>query len=102
MEISSLSIEQFQMHFSSEKACIDYLYQKKWPNGFSCPRCEHRYAYLTITRRLPLYECCHCRHQASLLSGTIMEGSRTKLSKWLLAIFLVSRVNMGTTAFTSY
>lgn len=98
MDISSLSYEQFHTYFSSEDICIEFLFQTKWPEGFRCPRCEHRHAYLTTTRRLPLYECSHCRHQVSLLTGTIMEGSRTELRKWLLAIFLISRTHIGTTA----
>ncbi|WNR45566.1 IS1595 family transposase [Paenibacillus roseipurpureus] len=98
MDVSSLSFEQFQEHFSSEDACIDYVFQIKWPNGFCCPRCEHRHAYVTTTRRLPLYECSHCRFQVSLLSGTIMEGSRTFLHKWMIAVYLISRTSLGTTA----
>ncbi|WP_063867644.1 transposase [Paenibacillus sp. Soil766] len=98
MDLSSLSYEQFHTYFSSEDICINFLYQAKWPEGFLCPRCEHRHAYVTTTRRLPLYECSRCRFQVSLLSGTIMEGSRTELRKWLLAIFLISRTHIGTTA----
>ncbi|OAS15365.1 transposase [Paenibacillus oryzisoli] len=98
MEISNLSYEQFHNYFSSEDTCIDFLFKTKWPNGFQCPHCDNRHAYVTTTRRLPLYECSRCRFQASLLSGTIMEGSRTELRKWLLAIFLISRTHVGTTA----
>lgn len=98
MNFASMSLEQFQNHFSTESACIEYIFQIKWPEGFSCPRCKHNHAYVTTTRRLPLYECSHCRHQTSLIFGTIMEGSRTGLCKWMLALFHFSRTNKGTTA----
>jgi transposase-like protein len=98
MDFSHLSFEQFNSHFSTENACAEYIFHSKWPKGFNCPRCKHQHAYVTTTRRLPLYECCHCRYQASLTAGTIMEGSRTELRKWLLALFLVSRTDKGTTA----
>jgi transposase-like protein len=98
MDFSHMSFEQFMSHFSSEDHCIQYIFHLKWPKGFICPKCSHRHAYITKTRRLPLYECGQCRYQASLTSGTIMEGSRTELYKWLLAIFLVSRTDEGTTA----
>ncbi|NQX62283.1 transposase [Paenibacillus qinlingensis] len=98
MDFSSLSYEQFHNYFSTEDTCINFLIQTKWPEGFRCPHCEHRHAYVTTTRRLPLYECSRCRFQVSLLSGTIMEGSRTELRKWLLAIYLFSRTHIGTTA----
>jgi len=98
MNFTSMSIEQFHTRFDSEEACFEIVAANKWPNGFNCPRCSHRHAYVTCTRRLPLYECSSCRHQTSLIAGTIMEGSRTTLRKWLLAIFLVSRTEQGTTA----
>jgi transposase-like protein len=63
-----------------------YLYQCKWPGGFSCPRCEHRHSYIIRTRNIPLYQCAQCRHQTSLTAGTIMEHTRTSLDKWLIAL----------------
>ncbi|NEW05030.1 IS1595 family transposase [Paenibacillus sp. SYP-B3998] len=98
MIIATMSLEQFQMAYSTEEACIDYIFQSKWPDGFICPRCQHRQAYVTNTRRLPLYECSHCRHQTSLTAGTLMEGSRTELHKWLLALFLISRTDKSINA----
>lgn len=74
------------------------LERVKWPEGFICPRCHHRQAYVIRTRRLPLYECRSCRHQTSLIAGTIMEGSRTSLRKWLAAIWLVSLREPGINA----
>lgn len=50
------------------------------------------------TRRLPLYECRSCHQQISLLSGTIMSGSRTPLLKWYLAFFLISGTEHGINA----
>jgi transposase-like protein len=74
------------------------LYQLKWPDGFECPRCGCGRCYIIQSRRLPLFECTECRFQTSLTSGTIMEGSRTPLSKWFTAIDLVARLTQGTTA----
>jgi transposase-like protein len=98
MNFASMSLDQFQNHFSTDSACIAYIFHTKWPEGFNCPRCKHSHAYVTTIRRLLLYECCQCRHQTSLISGTIMEGSRTELRKWILALFLFSFTNKGTTA----
>ncbi|CAH0118477.1 hypothetical protein PAE9249_00966 [Paenibacillus sp. CECT 9249] len=84
-------VAMFDRQFGTEEACADYLFQKKWPGGFHCPRCRYDQAYTIESRRLPLYECRACRHQTSLTAGTILEGSRTSLRKWLFAIWLVSR-----------
>ncbi len=72
-----------------------FLYEQKWPNGFRCPRCEHHQAYTiqSTARTLPLYQCKLCRHQTTLTAGTIMEGSRTSLTKWRTVIELVSTKN---------
>ncbi|MCC3373985.1 transposase [Cohnella sp. REN36] len=71
---------------ASETFCEQILFAAKWPNGFSCPRCNFSLYYPIRTRNHPLYECRACRHQTSLLAGTIMEGSRTPLRKWFQAI----------------
>ena len=84
-------------NFDSEDACIAYLFNARWPRGFRCPACGHSKAYAINSRRLPLYQCALCRKQTSLIAGTVMEGSRTPLRKWLIAIHLLSREN-GVTA----
>jgi transposase-like protein len=93
-----MTLDGFQQQFSTEEVCAEYLFQAKWPDGFSCPLCGHRHAYKTGTRRLPLYQCRHCRYQSSLTAGTVMEGSRTGLRKWFTAFYLVSRTDSGISA----
>ncbi|GIP33037.1 transposase [Paenibacillus sp. J2TS4] len=90
--------EAFHNRFKTEEDCEQFIYQLKWPDGFSCPRCKHKQAYVIRSRRLPLYECRSCRHQTSLIAGTVMEGSRTPLLKWFLAFHLMSRTDRGTNA----
>lgn len=84
--------------FPTEASCIPVLFSFKWPQGFRCPNCRHPKAYFIRTRRLPLYECGSCRHQTSLTAGTIFEGSRTSLRKWIAAIWLVSNPKEGINA----
>jgi transposase-like protein len=81
-----------------EHQAVNKLYQLKWPHGFECPMCGYGRCYIIQSRRHPLFECADCRHQTSLTVGTIMEGSRTPLSKWFIAIDLVARLVKGTTA----
>lgn len=83
-------LEELMKQFPTEESCIPALFAQKWPRGFRCPNCRHTHAYTIRTRRLPLYECSDCQHQTSLTAGTIMEGSRTSLRKWIAAIWLVS------------
>ncbi|WP_213584538.1 transposase [Paenibacillus sp. J2TS4] len=85
-------------HFNTEEACEQFLFLIKWPEGFLCPRCGHNHSYTIKTRRIPLYQCRNCRYQTSVITGTIMEGSRTSLRKWLHSIYLVSRMERGINA----
>ena len=74
----------------TEKQCADALFRVRWPDGYRCPRCQSADYSIIRTRRLPLYECAACRKQCSVISGTVMERSRTPLSKWFTAISLIS------------
>ena len=96
---TTMSLVEFQKHFNSEKACHDHLYKMKWPNGYQCPRCHHDASYITKTRRYPIYECKKCRHQTTVLVGTVFEKTRTPLYKWFLAIFLMSQDKRGVSAY---
>ncbi|MEK0316366.1 IS1595 family transposase [Cohnella sp. 56] len=71
----------------NEEACRTALFSAKWPHGFRCPRCDHSAYYLLCSRKK--YECRSCAHQTSLISGTIMEGTRTPLAKWFQALHLM-------------
>lgn len=87
---NTLTFELFCQQFRDEEVCIQALFSSRWPNGFCCPHCAHRHFYLICSRKLPLYECRSCHVQTSLIAGTIMEGSRTPLSRWFQALFLHS------------
>ncbi len=105
-QISSLNISEqeeaglFLRLQSSEKACEEYLFHLKWPNGFVCPYCGHGQAYTIHTRKQPLYECTCCKHQTSLTAGTIMECTRTSLIKWFTAIYHLANPKEGMSATT--
>lgn len=70
---------QFQRQFSTEKACEDYLFQIKWPNGYKCKKCGHIHFYKTSTRKLDIYECKACRYQSTVTVDTIFDKTRTPL-----------------------
>ena len=80
-------IEFIEM-FGTEEDCRQALFEHRWPDGFRCPRCGCDRAY--THKKRPLFECVSCGHQASLTAGTILEGTRTDLRKWFLAIYLLA------------
>lgn len=88
--------------FSDEAAAWEYLEEMRWPNGPACPRCDCERAYFfkprdgarkTSTGKVSyrrLWKCAECRKPFSVLVGTIFERSQVPLSKWLMALFMMS------------
>jgi transposase-like protein len=88
MHLHALKAPTF-LHLS-EAQCSEMLFRIRWPEGYRCPRCRSSGYSVIRTRRLPLYECVDCRKQCSVISGTVMERSRTPLSKWFTAAALIA------------
>ena len=88
-----LSLVEFQARFATEEDCARFLFEKRWPNGWFCPRCGAD-KYYPIKRR-KLFECARCQYQASVIAGTVMQGTRTPLRLWFLAIFLMGTDKRG-------
>lgn len=84
-----ITYEQYRKHFLTEKSCYEYLYRMKWPEGYRCSKCLHDAFYVIMSRGYPLYECKKCGHQTTLTVGTIFEKTRTDITIWFGAIFLV-------------
>ena len=59
---------EFDRRFHTEKACLDYLFQLRWPEGFSCPHCGHTEYWISARG---LYLCRQCERQQSVTAGTI-------------------------------
>lgn len=91
-----VSLFDFQLQYGTENQCREHLSQLKWPKGYRCPRCNHRRYYFIGSRSL--YQCRKCRHQASLLAGTIFSSTKLPLTTWFLAIYLVSQSKEGTSS----
>lgn len=83
----------FQKKFSTEKRCHDFLFEQRWPNGFACPRCQHKH-YSFVSKR-KLYQCKNCKYQVSVTAGTIFHKNRKPLQKWFWMIFFITRSKTG-------
>lgn len=86
---------EFDARFSTEEACRDYLIKLRWPDGFTCPRCQGHQAWTT---KRNLLVCTECQYQVSLTAGTIFEGTRKPLSTWFKAMWWVTTQKNGASA----
>lgn len=95
MEEYPKNLTELEKQFSSEWACVQYLYQLRWPEGFVCPRCTGTKGWLT---NRSLCKCAGCGYQVSVKAGTIFERSRLPLSMWFRAIWWVTSQKNGVSA----
>jgi ISXO2 transposase-like protein/transposase-like zinc ribbon protein len=86
----------FIERFGSDEQGRDDLFKVRWPEGFRCVVCGHDDAYALKTKIVD--ECVACRKQHSLLAGTMLEPTKTGLSRWFLAIDLVTSSKGGIAA----
>jgi len=87
--------EEFDKWFSSEAACVEYLFRIRWPKGFVCVRCGGDKAWLTGRG---LYRCGVCDTQTSVTAGTMFQGTRKGLLPWFRAIWNVTTRPEGVSA----
>jgi len=69
-----LSVLQFQDRFATEEDCVRFLFEKRWSEGWICPKCGNNRCYPIKERGL--YECAACRYQASVTAGTILHKTQ--------------------------
>ena len=89
-------LPSFLARFGSDAQCRNYLFRARWPEGFRCAGCGHERAYSHKLRLIE--ECVACGKQHSLLAGRIFEQTKTGLSRWFLAIYLVTSSKGGISA----
>jgi transposase-like protein len=90
------TLRHFQLQFADEKACQQYLNACRWPDGYKCPRCAHAHGYALVGRRL--WECAACGYQVSLTSGTVLHNTKTPLTLWFWAAYLMTTDKRGVSA----
>ena len=83
-----LSAGEFNRLYGTEDQCRAALELMRWPDGFVCPKCNERRHSRCEPRGL--FQCRACRTQTSVRAGTIFHKSRTPLTKWFLAMHLLT------------
>jgi transposase-like protein len=93
-----LSMPEFLSQYGTDAQCEAALTAARWPNGFACPRCA-RPASCSFRREGRLYwQCASCRHQCSVISGTIFEATKLPLTLWFLAMHLLTQAKNNVSA----
>jgi transposase-like protein len=93
-----LSMPEFFEQFGTETQCAAALMAARWPHGFRCPRCAGAAHSIIGGSNRALFQCSSCRHQSSLIAGTVFQGTKLPLRIWFLAIYLISQAKTGLSA----
>jgi len=86
-----LSMAEFMNRYGSDAQCEAALVASRWPAGFVCPLCGCAQSGSFRRQGLLYFQCSACRHQCSVISGTIFEATKLGLSRWFLAMHLLTQ-----------
>lgn len=95
---AGLSMPEFHERYGTETQCQAALQSARWPRGFICPRCGGAARTSFVRSGLPYWQCGTCSHQCSLISGTMFASSKLPLSRWFLAMQLLTQAKNNVSA----
>lgn len=109
--MKEISLAAVAKMFSDEPAAWVYVEGLRWNGHPVCPRCgSDDVLYLQPRSDAPrttragtktyrrVWKCRSCKRQFSVLIGTIFEGTKIPLRKWLMAIYLMCAGKNGCAA----
>ncbi|MDR1189190.1 MAG: IS1595 family transposase [Bifidobacteriaceae bacterium] len=88
-------LSQLRAWFPTDADCLDYLDWLRWSGGFVCPRCggvDGRRVGVGLRR------CRDCHRRARVTAGTIFQDTRTPLTVWFEAAWLMTVPKNGASA----
>lgn len=80
-------------YFSDEQVCRNHMEQLRWKNGVACPFCGSVKVYRFKDGKY--FKCADCRKKFTVTVGTVFENTKVPLSKWFVAIYLISSHKKG-------
>lgn len=83
--------------FGTEEACEEELLRRMYPGGFACPARGHTRC-APVSGRPRKWQCTRCSRQFSVTAGTCMRGTKLPLTKWFLAVYLMTHSKRGVSA----
>ena len=89
------NLREFDRIFATDEACLRFLEQARWGNGFQCQSCGAD-KYWTLSTGLR--RCQACRFKNSVKTGSVFESSRLTLKIWFYAIWWVTAQKTGVSA----
>jgi transposase-like protein len=94
------TLQEAVLYFSDPTNCREYLVERRWPNGITCPTCGS-VKVSPVAKQQNKWQCSvsHSRRQFTLKTGTIFEDSPIGLDKWLAAMWQVINCKNGVSSY---
>ena len=93
-----LPMAEFMDRYGTQEQSHAALVASRWPQGFVCPGCgaaRHR----TFEREGRQYwQCSVCREQTTVTCGTIFQATKLPLTRWFLAMHLLTQAKNNVSA----
>jgi transposase-like protein len=99
MEREPKTLQAAILYFADSGNCREYLMERRWPNGVTCPTCGS--TKVTFSEKHNRWQCGshHAKRQFTLKTGTIFEDSPISLDKWLMAMWMVINCKNGVSSY---
>jgi len=102
MNYAFKTIAEFNDYFKDEKTCYEFLETQRWNGVPVCPHCASAKKPYKVKARgkftdIPSYRCSErsCDLPFTVRTGSIFEGSKVELRKWLQASYEISISKKG-------
>lgn len=89
------NLHNLREYFKDEETCRKYLEKYRWDNKPVCPFCNSEKVYKLKGERI--YKCANseCYKKFSVTVGTIFENTKIPLSKWFVAMYIITSHTKG-------
>ena len=93
-----LPLADFMARYGTQEQCHAALVASRWPLGFVCPTCNAT-RHSTFERKgLQYWQCSACREQTTVMCGTIFQATKLPLTRWFLAMHLLTQAKNNVSA----
>jgi transposase-like protein len=96
--MAKYTFQQFQQEYPNDAACLAKLMEiNHGGTDIQCPACWKHTKFHPMAKRRA-YACQECGHHVYPAAGTIFHKSRTPLTKWFFAMYLMTSTRHGVAA----
>lgn len=91
--LSFKNLEELKARLRTQDKCLQYFENIRWGDQKGCPQCGS--IRFSVLKKAYQYRCKDCRKHFNVLTKTIFENTKIKLTKWFTAIYLLTTNKKG-------